>query len=75
MKINLFTGASGFLGQNITPLLAQQGVVITSIGLMKSDDLKIDLSKEIPELRANFDTVIHAATKIRSASKTVAEKQ
>lgn len=75
MKKILFTGASGFVGQNVAPLLAQQGDAITSIGLEVKDNARIDISKDVPELYTNFDIIIHAAGKAHSIPKTMSEKQ
>lgn len=64
MKL-LFTGASGFLGQNVKPLLEKKYEVKT-MGLTEVDDFKTDLSTEIPELTETFDIVFHAAGKAHS---------
>ena len=46
MKL-LFTGASGFLGYNIRPLLEKQYDVVHTIGLTDDDDIKINMAKEV----------------------------
>lgn len=61
MKL-LFTGASGFLGQNVKPLLEKKYEVKT-MGLTDEDNFKTDLSKEVPVLNECFDVVFHAAGK------------
>ncbi len=73
MKI-LFTGASGFLGNNIKPLLAKNHD-ITTIGLTNNDNIKINIANEIPSLSEHYDIVLHAAGKAHSVPKTETEKQ
>ena len=68
----LFTGANGFLGKNILPLLGEKYKVST-LDLSEAD-IVADISKEIPNLDA-FDIVLHAAGKAHSVPKTEAEKQ
>lgn len=75
MKKILFTGGSGFLRQNTIPSLQQQGYKITSIGLMETDDLKVDLSETIPPLDTHYDIVFHAAGKAHSLPKSISERQ
>lgn len=70
----LFTGASGFLGNNILPLLADQ-YVVTTMGLGANDMIKINLSEKIPLLTDKYDIILHAAGKAHSVPKTEAEKQ
>lgn len=73
MKL-LFTGASGFLGHNIYPILAQE-YEITTIGLTEEDTYTVNMAKEIPELKESYDVVLHAAGKAHVVPKTEAEKQ
>lgn len=73
MKL-LFTGASGFLGNNTLPLL-NQSFAVTTIGLTDTDMVCVDLSKEIPVLSDAFDVVLHAAGKAHSIPKTKEEEQ
>ena len=73
MKL-LFTGASGFLGQNVKPLLEKKYDVKT-MGLTETDDFKIDLSKEVPELTETFDIVFHAAGKAHSIPNSPEENK
>lgn len=70
----LFTGASGFLGYNIRPLLEKQYDVYT-IGLTDEDDIKINMAKEVPPVNTHYDLVLHAAGKAHTVPKTEAEKQ
>jgi len=70
----LFTGASGFLGKNIQPLLEEYYQVFTE-GLSSSCDYAVDLSKEIPSFRERYDVVLHAAGKAHVIPKSKAEEQ
>lgn len=70
----LFTGASGFLGNNIRPILEKHYDVHT-IGLTDDDDIKINMAKEIPPINTHYDVVLHAAGKAHTVPKTEAEKQ
>nr|WP_308757669.1 NAD-dependent epimerase/dehydratase family protein [uncultured Bacteroides sp.] len=73
MKL-LFTGASGFLGNSIHPLLRNMYNVIT-VGLTLQDDYVINIAENIPELHEHYDIVLHAAGKAHSIPKTNAERQ
>ncbi|GHV93394.1 UDP-galactose-4-epimerase [Spirochaetia bacterium] len=68
MKTLLFTGANGFLGKNVLPLLIDKGYKISSLGTRNTDSI-CDISKEIPKLN-NFDIILHAAGKAHSIPKT-----
>ena len=69
----LFTGASGFLGNNVRPLL--EGMYdVTTVGLLPQDDYTVNIAKEIPDLRERYDIVLHAAGKAHSVPKTEAEQ-
>lgn len=72
MKL-LFTGSSGFLGQNIIPLLNNY-YEITTLGLSSNDDYKVNLSKDIPTFIEKFDLVLHAAGKAHVTPTTEKEK-
>ena len=74
MKKLLFTGASGFLGNNILPILKECYEVHT-LGLTDEDDIRINLAKEIPTLSTQYDVVLHAAGKAHSVPKTKEESQ
>ena len=56
MKL-LFTGASGFLGNNVRPLLEEAYDVVT-MGLLPQDDYVVNIAKEIPKLRERYDIVL-----------------
>lgn len=70
----LFTGASGFLGYNIRPILEKTYDVHT-IGLTDDDDIKINMAKEVPSINTHYDVVLHAAGKAHTVPKTEAEKK
>ncbi|MFV0176259.1 NAD-dependent epimerase/dehydratase family protein [Empedobacter falsenii] len=72
MKL-LFTGASGFLGQNVKPILEKQYEVKT-LGLAR-DDIVSNIAHDIPEVTETFDVVFHAAGKAHIVPKTAEEKQ
>ena len=74
MEKLLFTGASGFLGNNIRPILEKIYDVHT-IGLMDDDDIKFNLAKDVPPINMQYDVVLHAAGKAHVVPKTEAEKQ
>lgn len=74
MKKLLFTGASGFLGYNIRPIL-EKNYDVHSIGLTDDDDIKINMAKEVPPINTHYDVVLHAAGKAHVVPKTEAEKQ
>ena len=73
MKL-LFTGASGFLGNNVHPLL-EAIYEVTTVRLLPQDDYTVNMAQEIPELRERYDIVLHAAGKAHVTPKTKAEKQ
>lgn len=70
----LFTGASGFLGNNILPLLKQK-YDVESIGLSERDTLNVNLAKEIPNIQNHYDIILHAAGKAHIVPKTPEEIQ
>lgn len=74
MKKLLFTGASGFLGYNIRPIL-ERSYDVHTIGLTDDDDIKINIAKEVPPINTHYDVVLHAAGKAHVVPKTEAEKQ
>lgn len=74
MKL-LFTGASGFLGNNILPKLQAEYDKVTTLGHLDSDDIKINLAKDIPSLTEHYDIVLHAAGKAHVVPKSSEEEQ
>lgn len=73
MKL-LFTGASGFLGNNVRPLLEKM-YEVTTVGLISQDHYTVNIAKQVPNLRERYNIVLHAAGKAHSIPKTEAEKQ
>lgn len=73
MKL-LLTGSSGFLGNNIKPLLCSE-YEIKTLGLNQNDDYNINLSKKVPEFKEKYNIVLHAAGKAHSIPKTETEKK
>lgn len=74
MQKILFTGASGFLGHNILPLLKRQYSVVT-LGITEEDDIQANIAKEVPAINEHYDYVLHAAGKAHVVPRTEAEKQ
>ena len=70
----LFTGGTGFLGQNARPVL-EKSYSVTTCGISEDDDIKANLAKEIPVLPEHYDIVLHACGKAHVVPKTEAEKQ
>lgn len=70
----LFTGASGFLGHNILPIL-KQNYEVTTLGLTHQDDIIFNLANSVPELTEVYDIVLHAAGKAHVVPRTETEKQ
>ncbi|WP_312089658.1 NAD-dependent epimerase/dehydratase family protein [Chryseobacterium sp.] len=73
MKL-LVTGASGFVGRNIIPLLREMYEVST-MGLSECNDIQIDLAKKIPHLSKSYDIIFHAAGKAHSVPNNDGEKK
>lgn len=74
MKKLLFTGGTGFLGQNVMPILTEQ-YEVTTCGITPDDIIKTNLAKDVPELPEKYDVVLHACGKAHVVPKTEAEKQ
>lgn len=70
----LFTGASGFLGSNLKPLL-KKNFEVKTLGLTDEDDFNVNLASSIPELDCSFDVILHAAGKAHVIPKTEEEKK
>lgn len=58
----LFTGATGFLGSSMIPILHGKDFEITTLG-QNNCDANFNLSEEIPIFKNEFDIVFHAAGK------------
>jgi len=74
MESLLFTGASGFLGNNILPILKER-YEVTTLGHLSVDDLTVNLAMDVPSLPKHFDIVLHAAGKAHVVPKTPAEEK
>ena len=72
MKL-LLTGASGFLGSNIFPLLKEEMEVLT-VGRSASNHIMADLSIAVPTLTEPVDVVLHAAGKAHVVPKMPEEE-
>ena len=70
----LFTGASGFLGHNILPLLREKYAVET-VGLTPQDNYQVNIAENAPIFTEKYDIVVHAAGKAHTIPKTEEEKQ
>ena len=73
MEKLLFTGASGFLGSNVVPILKDSYDIYT-IGLGDSDNIKFNIATDIPPLEDKFDIVLHAAGKAHVVPKNIDEE-
>lgn len=56
----LITGASGFVGQNLTKQLREL-FDVTTLGRGEDNDIKCDLRDSAPKLLNSYDCVVHAA--------------
>ena len=74
MKL-LFTGASGFLGYNILPILHKEYETVHTMGLGPEDDIKINLAKEVPPINTHYDIVLHACGKAHVVPRTPEEEK
>ncbi len=74
MQTLLFTGASGFLGYNILPILKNR-YEVTTLGHLSVDDITVNLAKGVPSLPKYFDVVLHAAGKAHVIPQTPVEEQ
>lgn len=74
MQKLLFTGATGFLGKNIMPLL-QCDYEVTTCGITPEDMINVNLAKVVPSLPQRYDLVLHAAGKAHIVPKTEEEKK
>jgi len=70
----LFTGASGFIGNNIKPILSLS-YDIKTLGMASTDDYFLNLGNEVPDLKEKFDIILHAAGKAHTVPKTKEENK
>lgn len=75
MKKLLFTGASGFLGYNILPILHKEYETVHTMGLGQEDDIKINLATEVPPINTHYDIVLHACGKAHVVPRTPEEEK
>lgn len=62
------------MGNNVCPLLERM-YDVTTVGLLPQDNYTVNIAEEIPELREQYDVVLHAAGKAHSVPKTEEEKR
>lgn len=74
MESLLFTGGTGFLGNNARPIL-DENYRVTTIGIGPKDDLNANFVTDIPNLPQRYDVVLHAAGKAHIYPKTPKECQ
>lgn len=72
MKSLLFTGATGFLGSNVLPLL-RQNYEVETLALDPNADFNINLVTDQIVLSKQYDIVLHAAGKAHVIPKTEEE--
>ena len=70
----LFTGGTGFLGENVMPLL-QKDYEVTTCGITPKDMIQANLAVMVPELSEKYDIVLHAAGKAHMVPKTAEEEK
>ncbi len=64
MKV-LFTGANGFLGKNVIPLLRKENFEVKTFGTSHADYV-FNITNAIAPFEEKFDIVFHAAGKAHS---------
>lgn len=72
MKI-LFTGANGFLGSHVIPLLRKKSFDVRTLGT-QTGDYVYDITKEMPFFDEDFDIIFHAAGKAHSIPSNYEEE-
>lgn len=70
----LFTGASGFLGKNIYPILSKD-YEIDTLGLSVKDKYTINFAQEIPVFDKQYDIVLHAAGLAHTIPGTIKQEE
>lgn len=71
----LFTGATGYLGRNILPLLREEYEHVTTLGKTSGNDIVADLSIAAPTLPKRYEIVVHAAGKAHLTPTTKDDEQ
>ncbi len=74
MKNLLLTGATGFLGSNMLPVL-ERSYLVSCLGRSGKNDVVCNLSENVPVLDKGYDIVLHAAGKAHVVPKTESEKK
>ena len=74
MEKLLFTGGTGFLGNNIRAQL-EKGYVVTTCGITDEDMVRANLASEVPLLPEQYDLVLHACGKAHVVPRTKEEEQ
>ena len=69
MEKLLFTGATGFLGNNVMPILSKR-YEITTLGITEQDNIKANIAKDVLVLPEKYDVILHAAGKAHIYPKT-----
>ncbi|KAA3640049.1 MAG: NAD-dependent epimerase/dehydratase family protein, partial [Bacteroidetes bacterium] len=70
----LLTGAGGFLGSKIFEVLSQDHNVLR-LGRSFSNDIVVDLGKQVPEMAVPIDFVVHCAGKAHVVPKNIEEAE
>lgn len=73
MKL-LFTGAHGFLGRHVIPILRANSLEVKTLGTHQGDYI-IDLKKEVPRFDEQFEVIFHAAGKAHSIPSGAEEEK
>ncbi|WP_294285678.1 NAD(P)-dependent oxidoreductase [uncultured Chryseobacterium sp.] len=73
MKI-LFTGANGFLGKNVIPLLRKKFFDVKTFGTHDADYI-YNIADEIPMFKEKFEIIFHAAGKAHSIPQNKDEEK
>lgn len=74
MKTLLFTGASGFLGSNVLPLL-KDNYEVDTLALDKNATYNINLVTDDIKLNKKYDVVLHAAGKAHVVPRSPEEEK
>lgn len=74
MESMLLTGASGFVGRHIQPLLSSR-YAVTSLGRSVVNDIAADLTVCPLQLPQHYDVVLHVCGKAHIVPRTEAERQ
>ena len=74
MKTLLFTGASGFLGSNVLPLL-KENYEVDTLALDENATYNINLVTDKIKLNKKYDVVLHAAGKAHVVPRTPEEEK